>query len=150
MAASLPVHSYEFAIPSSTNIYEETKQWMSEMVFYKDEIEFLSRLAQKFSLKKSDKEILMMLEGIADQQKKINGELFNHLGKIKLVDENSVSREVSNINVEHKDIASEVYSYAISMRLIKKQVFQLADTQLKSRKRNKQINDDYKDGGIAL
>ena len=120
------------------------------MGFYKDEIEFLSRLAQKFSLKKSDKEILMMLEGIADQQKKINGELFNHLGKIKLVDENSVSREVSNIKVEHKDIASEVYSYAISMRLIKKQVFQLADTQLKSRKRNKQINDDYKDGGIAL
>lgn len=150
MAASLPVHSYEFAIPSSTNIYEETKQWMSEMDFYKDEIEFLSRLAQKFSLKKSDKEILMMLEGIADQQKKINGELFNHLGKIKLVDENSVSREVSNIKVEHKDIASEVYSYAISMRLIKKQVFQLADTQLKSRKRNKQINDDYEDGGIAL
>ena len=151
MSKLLAEHKYDFLLmPHSTNMYDETKEWLSDMEFYKEEILFLSSLINKFTLKKPDEETLSGLLGIADQEKEINYTLLNHLGMLKLIDESNFSREESDLRVAHKKVAAVVNAFIFSIKLIKKEVFRLTKSQLKSIKLNKQINADFEEGRIAL
>ena len=121
MSKLLDEHKYDFLLmPHSNNMYDETKEWFSDMEFYREEIAFLSSLMRKFTLKKLENEILSGLLSIADQEKEINHKLLNHLGMLKLIDESNFSREESELRDAHKKVATFVNAFIFSVRLIKK------------------------------
>lgn len=133
---------------SADELHEESKKWLSELKFAKDEQKFLNNMVKDYTLDIIDsdmfKTVQPVVESLNDAEKDL-GDLFK---KVQL-HENQLQIMVDDVNQDkmeaayldtHNDLGMEVSDYFVKYRDSKARIFDIVSNVIKRKKQKRLLN----------
>ena len=134
-------------------MHEQSKKWLSELSFIKDEQQFLNNLIQSFAIKINDQkefgQINDFKNAIAENKRQLNPifkQVQKHLNQLEIMidDLNQLDMEQA-YRKTHKKLFLKMNKYLLSYRMIKERGFVKLSSILKSNKQRLTLgNPEYK------
>ena len=123
-------------------MHKTSKNWLSDLLFVKDEQLFFEDLIKSYTLQLIDtkhfpksKKIIEMLSELQKETKKlINTIKVHESGLTIMVDKIDQLKEEENYKNEHRKLTISVSEYFENYKSVKKQLFKLIKTILKQKK----------------
>ncbi len=140
---------YKFVEWSSPEeLHQETLNWLSELRFIKDEIQFLNSLIENYTLNlisgeiyKKSFRVITELSKEDKVLKELLKEVAAHSNKMEiLVDGEDQIQEEKAFKVEHHALKIKVLSYESDFRKTKKEIFMLIKRIMKAQKQKRLLN----------
>ena len=131
---------------SVEELHDDSKQWISEIYFIKDEMRFLEHLLSSKYIDCLDAGLFTKIEALVKQisDEKNAGkalvEVINNHEAIlaELINNNSVESNKNYLQT-HKNINKEIYSYTTKYKNIKKEIFDIVENVMKQKDQKKLI-----------
>ena len=115
-------------------LYKLTQRWAQEMNFYKDEINFLYKLVDKyFTLLLKDEDITVLqslikhIDLVKREHEQLRSSISEHLKHLAVLAENPFSQDEVQFRDEHAILEEELEQLILEFKSTKKEVFALTE-----------------------
>jgi hypothetical protein len=136
-------------------LHHETTEWLSELEFCKTELSFLTKLLDKAFLRVRGK---LKVNELTEIEKKVKSfrtktlkllhdGIIAHEQHLGALDELTFKQDEESTREEHRKYSSAMKEFTLSIKEIKKEIFEIVETQVKLVKK---VANDYEDGTLAL
>jgi len=155
MKKSITSKSNRLSGSSNDSLFDEVKEWKSELNFYKIELAFLKSLLNKDLLgvvtPKELTTISALLESVSGKSKNTLPMLMKSVlayeSTLAKISEGFRTEKTGKIVKNHNETKLKVFVFVHEMRILKKKIFALAEKKITERKK---ISADYMEGSLAL
>lgn len=133
---------------SPEELHEESKKWLSELNFSKDEQDFLNNMVKDYTLDIIDSDMFSTVQPVVDSLNKSEKELVDLLKKVRL-HENQLQIMVDEVNQNrmenayldtHADLEKEIHRYFEKYREAKTKIFEIVSQVIKRKKQKRLLN----------
>ena len=121
------------------DLYALTKHWKSDLLFYKDDLNFLNHIINKYFIwisKKEDNEAMQIIIKNVTKTKKTCSVLLKqidiHLKHLSSIMENHFKYDSQKLRIEHQKLEDDVTNFIKTFRTNRKQVFKLTEHVIES------------------
>ncbi|MCM2301591.1 MAG: hypothetical protein NDI80_03105 [Flavobacteriaceae bacterium] len=133
-------------LKSSYIIYENYKEWLSELDFISDEISILEELINShfielcgFDMFNKSKEVVRQIESNKIDLDDLKSDIYTQLKYLSVFLENTNIYGTDEFYIKHYEISEKKYSYMQSIKELKKETFNLIK-EILIRNKQKKIN----------
>lgn len=133
---------------SADELHEESKKWLSELKFTKDEQKFLNNMVKDYTLDIIDSDMFKTVQPVVESLNKAEKDLEDLFKKVQL-HENQLQIMVDDVNQDkmeaayldtHNDLAMEVSDYFVKYRDSKTRIFDIVSNVIKRKKQKRLLN----------
>lgn len=132
------------------DLYVLTEHWKSDLLFYKDDLNFLDHLIDKYFIwisKKEDNEIVRAIEkNIVKTNKECEvllEKVDKHLMRISSIIEDSFKYDSHKFRMEHQKLEDDITNFVKTFRANRKEVFKVTKHVMESEEFIRQLVVDH-------
>lgn len=150
-----PPKSLKLLVAHPVSMHDETTQWISELEFYKLEMDFMQNLLNKFFLQFSAKRNLNNFVKVEEKlkafhkkyYKQMHDDITKHEHNLSELDKDMFAKARKEIVAEHKKHKTGMKAFMASVKKIKSEIYKLIGDEIK---REKGIKNENEDRTLAL
>ncbi len=128
-------------------IYALSEHWLTDLEFFKDELNFLDILVGKYFLLMLKKEnvdkihnITSNISGLIKEQQVLNEKINKHLKDLSLLMENAFNTSEQWFRNDHVDLEERLTEFTANFRSIKKEIFNITEHVIANQKLQHLLN----------
>jgi hypothetical protein len=133
--------SKEDLFQSWTALFVLTKHWLSDMKFFRSELNFLNTLIDRYLLKLVEEDnvstiapLALALSRLESRSHELGQKIMKHLQHIQELIEDPFSHDSQTAKDEHLALENELVDFVKNFRITKAEIFTSAEHVLKSEK----------------